>query len=90
LASSLAMAVGSVVASSQRIGPPHRGHVSTSARKTCRSSQPHLDLRLGSGAAVIPESASNSASWSPAAGGGAKRVGSMRFGTTKARWREWA
>ena len=38
------MAAGWVAASTQRMGPPQRGEVSTSARNMCRSSHPHLDL----------------------------------------------
>lgn len=35
---------GSVAASSHRMAPPHFGHVSRSARNTCRNSHPHLRL----------------------------------------------
>ena len=48
------MAVCSVVASSQRMGPPHRQQVSTSARYTCRRSQPHRDLREAGKVDAVP------------------------------------
>ena len=88
LASNRAMSPCVVAAPIQRMGPPQRLQVSKSARNACLSSQPHRDLPEVCAAVVASPDPNPNSSWSPAASGDRKRDGSVRFGTTRARWRE--
>ena len=72
LAMSRAMASGVVAASTQRMGPPQRAHVSRSSANTCWNSHAHL-LRDGRRSVLSSSVFASNKSWSPGAGGGRDR-----------------
>ncbi len=85
LAMSRPMASGVVAASTQRMGPPQRAHVSRSSVNTCFNSHAHR-LRGGRRSVLSSSVFASSTSWSPWAGGGRDGLGSTAgSGTTSAR-----
>ena len=78
-------ASGVVAASTQRMGPPQRAHVSRSSVNTCFNSHAHR-LRGGRRSVLSSSVFASSTSWSPWAGGGRDGLGSTAgSGTTSAR-----